>query len=136
MARAQQRKPSPPMSLEEIGKGAFGTTFHAARMEGETAVLEFRPKQDGSSEENFRRIISLSSAVIPAAFSNLKQVRSVRLAALGPAPQGGNLVVLSMTRDDSKKVDWRRNATTKAILEAGRLESLHPAFQPFAQKGR
>lgn len=138
MAQAQQRRSAPvKRSLEEIGRGFFGNSFRSARRQGSTVFLEFAPKQEGTPDENFRRIFGTATGAIPTLFRNEETVQTVRLAAVDANQPTRRLVVFSVTRAASDKMDWRRNVTTAGILKTVETEYLDPSFRALArEKGR
>ncbi len=138
MAQSQRQRSAPvKRSLEYLGRSYFGSSFRSARQEGTTALLEFAPKQEGTSDQNFRRIFGTAAGVIPSIFSNEEAIQKVRLAAVDADQPGRRLVVFSVTRDASDKMDWRRNLTTTGILKTVTTEYVDPSFRPIAaEKGR
>jgi hypothetical protein len=140
MAAAQQRRqnaPRPRLSLQEIGAGSYGSSLRSIRQEGSMVLLEFAPKQEGTPPQNFRRIFGTATGVIPALFASDRGIQSVRLTALDASRPDRRLVVFSVTRADSEKMDWQRNVTTERILKTVKTEYLDPEFRSLAagQKG-
>src|SRR5689334_14725024 len=83
MAPPQNRQAqAAPMSVEEIGKNAFGSAFHSARVEGKTAAFEYAPHQDGTPEQNYKRIYLMASTAIPTAFNHLREVQTLHFTAV------------------------------------------------------
>ena len=138
MAQSMRQRSAPvKQSLDDLGRSYFGSSFRSARQEGDTVLLEFAPKQEGTADENFRRMFGTAAGVIPSLFSNDKAIQKVRLTAVDANQPGRRLLVFSVTRAASDKMDWQRNLTTTGILKTVTTEYVDPSFRAIAaQKGR
>jgi len=126
MARRQSAQ-AQPRSLEEIAQGAFGSAFRSVRREGDTAVFEFAPLQDLPPDSTLRRIYKLGGLAVPPAFRDTPHLKRVRLVALDGRDPSRRLVVFTVTREASQKIDWQ-HLTAEAITANATVEHLDPQF--------
>ena len=130
-AGMSRRSNRAPLSLEEIGRSAFGTAFRAAALRGDSAEVQFAPNQDGTPDHNFQRMFLLANGAVPAVFKSEPRARMVRLTAVDPAKADRKLAVFSVDRGTSERVDWMHGARSH-LEEIYTLESVDPAFKGFA----
>lgn len=133
-AAMRNRGQAQKMSVEEIGKSAFGTAFRSARKEGATVLYEYAPNQDGAPENNYERIYLMAPGAVPSTFRSEPGVTLIRLTAVDAKQPSRRLAVYSITRAASARIDWMHGVRDK-ITQVFKTEYLDPSFQSFA-KGR
>jgi hypothetical protein len=129
MAEGRRRPSSQAKrTVDQIARDTFGPTFRNVTNTGGTAALTFAPKQEGTPAENLRRIVARSSQAIPAVFGSDPKVQVVRITAVDAALSERRLLVFSLTREASGRIDWQRHGSVKNILGVAKVEYQDPVF--------
>jgi hypothetical protein len=132
MAKSRSQAAAPIGSVKEIGERVFGEALKDVSDEKGVASYTFAAKQDSPTpEQNFRRFLLVGAIPIPATFQSQKQIKTVRITAADEAKPGRRLLVFSMPRAASEKINWEHRSAD-AIASGSRIEYVDPEYREFA----
>lgn len=129
-ARPHMGKPganAPKLTVEDIGRNAFGSSFRSARKQGDTVEYEFSVPSDGTPAEKFRRSVLLASTAIPTTNRNEPNVSSIRFTAVDPKATGRKLAVFTIDREKAKAIGG--HGSVEVLLSLIKVEFADPEYK-------
>jgi hypothetical protein len=137
MAKSRSQAAAPSGSVKEIGERVFGEALKDVSEKKGVASYTFAAKQDSPTpEQNFRRFLLVGAIPIPATFASQKQIETVRITAADEAKPGRRLLVFSMLRSASEKVDWEHSLSADILMARSKIEYVDPEYREFAPTTR
>lgn len=125
----RQKMEIPRLSVEDIGKNAYGPALHSAKLQGNVAEYAYIPKLDDTPQKNLNRMVQLGALSVVSTLRDHPGVRKIRLTAVDPADTAKPLLVWVLPRKASEKIDWSHGATAENLLAVADIEHSAPAFQ-------
>lgn len=118
---------APKLTMEEIGRNAFGSSFRSARKQGDTVEYEFSVPADGTPSEKFRRSVLLASTAIPTTNRNEPKAENIRFTAVDPKETGHKLTVFTIDREKAKAIGG--HGSVEVLLSLIKVEFADPEYK-------